>query len=867
MRLLVLDGNSIVNRAFYGIKLLSTKDGQYTNALVGFLNILQKLQDIVQPDRVAVAFDLHAPTFRHQLYTEYKAGRKGMPDELRQQMPLLKEILTLMGFTLVEKESYEADDILGTLSAAAAAQGGECFLATGDRDALQLVDDHTTVLLAATKMGRPDTTAYDPAAIREKYDLEPSQLIDLKALMGDTSDNIPGVPGIGEKTALDLLHRFHSLDEIFSQLPQLDIRDNLRQKLLNGKQSAYLSRELGTICRTVPIETSLDHYQIQAIQREPLALLLARLEMFKYIDRLGLNAPLPTPALDATQSESFSVQESPIRDGEAWPDLLAFLQQNHRLDLLPEWEGSELQALWVSFDGQIARFCTEDKAFSLLLDQWEDPALAIHTHDSKPLYAALMRTGRKPIECRLDTLLAAYLLNPLASSYDLPRLAQEYAVPAADPSGDAPLSSQIRYFSAVADRLAAEIESQQQADLLTQIEIPLAHVLAAMENDGFEADREGIARFGLFLQEQIESLQQQIYTSVGYTFNLNSPKQLAKALFEDLGLPPKKKTKSGYSTDADVLESLREAHPAVSMLLEYRTLAKLKSTYCDGLLKVIQPDGRIHSSFNQTETRTGRISSTEPNLQNIPVRQELGRELRRFFRAREGWVLCDADYSQIELRVLAHMAAEPTMMKAFNSGDDIHRITASQVFGVPEELVSPLMRSRAKAVNFGIIYGIGAHSLSQDIGVSYGEAKDYIDGYLHHYSLVAGFMERLIETAKETGYAETLLHRRRPLPELRASNRATRAFGERVARNMPIQGTAADIIKIAMVRVYRRLEEEQMKSRLILQVHDELLVEAPEEEASKASVILQEEMENAVQLSVKLAVDVHTGKTWYDAKG
>lgn len=867
MRLLVLDGNSIVNRAFYGIKLLSTKDGQYTNALVGFLNILQKLQDTVQPDRVAVAFDLHAPTFRHQLYPEYKAGRKGMPDELRQQMPLLKEILTLMGFTLVEKESYEADDILGTLSAAAAIQGGECFLATGDRDALQLVNDHTTVLLAATKMGRPDTTAYDPAAIREKYDLEPSQLIDLKALMGDTSDNIPGVPGIGEKTALDLLHRFHSLDEIFSQLPQLDIRDNLRQKLLNGKQSAYLSRELGTICRTVPIETSLDHYQIQAIQREPLALLLARLEMFKYIDKLGLNTPLPTPTLDATQSESFSVQESPIRNEEAWPDLLAFLEQNHRLDLLPEWEGSELRALWVSFDDQTARFCAEDKAFSLLLDQWEDPALTIRTHDSKPLYAALMRTGRKPIECRLDTLLAAYLLNPLASGYDLPRLAQEYAIPAADPSSDAPLSSQIRYFSAVADRLAAEIESQQQADLLTQIEIPLAHVLAAMENDGFEADREGIARFGLFLQEQIESIQQQIYTSVGYTFNLNSPKQLAKALFEDLGLPPKKKTKSGYSTDADVLESLREAHPAVSMLLEYRTLAKLKSTYCDGLLKVIQPDGRIHSSFNQTETRTGRISSTEPNLQNIPVRQELGRELRRFFRAREGWVLCDADYSQIELRVLAHMAAEPTMMKAFNSGDDIHRITASQVFGVPEELVSPLMRSRAKAVNFGIIYGIGAHSLSQDIGVSYGEAKDYIDGYLRHYSLVAGFMERLIETAKETGYAETLLHRRRPLPELRASNRATRAFGERVARNMPIQGTAADIIKIAMVRVYRRLEEEQMKSRLILQVHDELLVEAPQEEASKASVILQEEMENAVQLSVKLAVDVHTGKTWYDAKG
>ena len=465
----------------------------------------------------------------------------------------------------------------------------------------------------------------------------------------------------------------------------------------------------------------------------------------------------------------------------------------------------------------------------------------------------------------MDTLLAGYLLNPLASDYSLSRLTQEYAVPV--PEAEGPAAAEAAMLPAVADRMAAEVEEKGMTRLLREVEIPLAQVLADMENVGFEANAQGIAEFGTLLESRIGNIQRAIYESVGYEFNLNSPKQLAKALFEDLGLPAKKKTKSGYSTNAEVLESLRDAHPAVSMLLDYRTLAKLKSTYCDGLLKVIGPEGRIHSSFNQTETRTGRISSTEPNLQNIPVRQELGRELRRFFRAREGWLLVDADYSQIELRVLAHMAQDETMIAAFNSDTDIHRVTASQVFDVPEEMVTPLMRSRAKAVNFGIVYGIGAHSLSQDIGVSYGEAKRYIDQYLSRYAGVAKFMDRMIETAKETGYAETLFGRRRPLPELRASNAVTRSFGERVARNMPIQGTAADIIKIAMVRVHDRLRREQLRSRLILQVHDELIVEAPEEEAGQAARIVKEEMEAAADLSVKLAVDANIGKTWYDAKG
>lgn len=865
MRLLVIDGNSIVNRAFYGIKLLSTKDGQYTNALVGFINILQKLQDMAQPDHVAVAFDVHAPTFRHKAFAAYKAGRKGMPEELLQQMPVLKELLPLMGYTLVEKEGFEADDILGTL-AQAASQEGECFLATGDRDALQLVSDHVTVLLAATKMGRPETTVFDVAAIHEKYGLSPAQLIDLKALMGDSSDNIPGVPGIGEKTALDLLHRFGSLDAIYRDLETLDIRDSLRQKLASGRESAYLSRDLGTICREAPIDTAMSAYIVRPVQREPLAKLFARLEFFKLMEKMGLNAPLPTPALDDAGVNRAPAVPVKLEGGEAAEDLLRYVRQSGRFDLLPGLEDGRLTGLYAAWAGRIACIPEDSPHFPALLELIENPSISKRTHDSKLLCAALSKRGIQPSGIRMDTMLAAYLLNPLASGYELTRLAQEYAV-SLPVSGEDGGETDIRLFPAVADALAGEIEAQGQEPLLIDMEIPLAQVLASMEAAGVGVDGSGIADFGETLQARIDDIQRQIYAAVGYPFNLNSPKQLAKALFEDLGLPAKKKTKSGYSTSAEVLEGLRDAHPAVAMLLEYRMLSKLKSTYCDGLLKVIGSDGRIHSSFNQTETRTGRISSTEPNLQNIPVRQELGRELRRFFLAPAGWVLCDADYSQIELRVLAHMSGDPTMIHAFNTGADIHRITASQVFGVPEELVTPLMRSRAKAVNFGIVYGIGPHSLSQDIGVSYAEAKAYIDGYLRHYGAVAGFMEELITRAKETGFAETLFHRRRPLPELKASNGMTRSFGERVARNMPIQGTAADIIKFAMIRVSRRLEAENMRARLILQVHDELIVEAPEGEADKAAAILKEEMEAAASLTVKLAVDVHIGRTWYDAKG
>ena len=855
-KLLAIDGNSIVNRAFYGVKALTTKDGRYTNAIVGFLNILARLREMTEAEYIAVAFDVHAPTFRHEMYDAYKAGRKGMPDELREQMAPLKDILRAMGLTLVEQAGYEADDILGTLSQAASEAGDTCFVATGDRDSLQLVGERVTVLLATTKMGHPETVVYDPTAIKEKYGLTPTQLIDLKALQGDSSDNIPGVPGVGEKTALDLMQRFSSLDSIYDTLDTLDIRDSLRQKLAAGKDSAFMSRTLGTICRTAPIDTVKEHYAVQPMQTRELARLLRELELFKWMEKLGLSDEPITPCAETARP----IEALPVEGNEAAATALAIARRTGKMDFLAQVDGDEIAALALAVDGKRARIDRMAPEFEELVALLGDDAVVKRTHDSKPVLAALLAQGIEPRGFALDTALAAYLLNPLSSDYSLPRLMQEYGVAAC---ADEPLCG----FSVLADTLVAQVEAQGMTALLTEIEQPLAEVLASMENIGCAVDKDGIAAFGRELTARIAALQAEIWQEVGYEFNLNSPKQLGKALFEDLGLPAGKKTKSGYSTNADVLEKLRTQHPVVDKLLEYRTLSKLNGTYCDGLLKVIAPDGRIHSVFNQTETRTGRISSSEPNLQKIPIRSELGRQMRRFFVAREGWELCDADYSQIELRVLAHMAQEPTMIEAFTTGEDIHRSTAAQVFGVSPEAVTSQMRSSAKAVNFGIIYGIGAHSLSEDIGVTYGEAKAYIDNYLRHFSRVGAFMQRLIDDAADKGYGETLFARRRPLPELKAGNAMMRHFGERVARNMPIQGTAADIIKIAMVRVYRRLQAQGMRARLILQIHDELMVEAPPEEASAVAALLKEEMAAAASLLVPLEVDVHRGKTWYDAKG
>jgi len=846
MKLLCVDGNSIINRAFYGIKLLTTKSGLYTNGVYGFMGILNRLLATTEPDGVVVAFDVHAPTFRHKNFAEYKAGRKGMPEELKSQMPLLKRLLKLFGYTCLELEGYEADDILGTLSRLCEESGNTCVIATGDRDSFQLVSDNTTVLLSATKMGHPEITAYTPDVIFEKYGVTPRQMIEIKALQGDSSDNIPGVPGIGEKTAGDLIRRFGSIDSIYENLETLDIKESLKAKLQNGKELAYLSRDLGTIFREVPIESNVAYYKTGQRQDSELTEMLIELEFFKMLDALGLDGSALKTEEPEKELSVEVVSETAILSAAAKSGIC---------DIIYCAESGDLYIMVGNKAGTAS--------ISMSVPLLTDSSIKKRIYDGKPLYKELMDWSIEPENVTFDTSLAAYLINPSSSDYELGRLAAEYKANVISVEG---LGDKV-YLSAVNDILEAEIKSLGQDKLLHDIELPLSLVLARMEKVGFLVDREGIAHYGAELQVRIKALENKIWTDVGYEFNLNSPKQLGVALFETLGLPCRKKTKSGYSTNADVLESLRELHPVVDNLLEYRTLTKLKSTYCDGLLGTVCDDGRIRSTLNQTETRTGRISSSEPNLQNIPVRRKEGRELRRFFKAKDGFVLCDADYSQIELRVLAHIANDENMINAFLNDVDIHTLTASQVFNMPQDMVTPLMRSRAKAVNFGIVYGIGAFSLAKDIGVTNKEAADYIKSYLLTYKKVDEYMERVVEKAKEDGFASTIFGRRRLLPELKNSNGMLRAFGERVARNMPIQGTAADIIKIAMIRVEDRLKREMPEARLIMQVHDELIVEAPEDKALLASKILKEEMENAADLLVPLTVDVNFGTTWYDAKG
>lgn len=844
MKLLAIDGNSIINRAFYGIKLLSTKDGVYTNAVYGFINILNRLCESEKPDGVAVAFDLKSPTFRHKEYSEYKAGRKGMPDELASQLPIMKEWLTLAGYTCIECEGYEADDILGTLASVCEQSSNECVISTGDRDSLQLISENTRVLLAATKMGHPEITNYNKQALFEKYGLTPEEMIELKALMGDSSDNIPGVKGVGEKTASDLITRYHNIDYIYENLDTLDIKDSLRKKLADGKESAFLSRRLGTICRTAPIDRNIINYKIRPAEKSELARLMTRLEFFKLMEKMGLEPDNRQLTIDTDDTE---IKKITVYD---------------ELDLLPGVvvdifiEDSENAVVC----GDKIFVCSEERLQKILADSNTQKRV----YDYKNLY----KKCPDIVGVCFDAMLAGYLCNPSSSSYSAERLAQEYGAILPEISGNSnDFIKNACLFSDTCDRLVSELKKTSQLDLLEKIEIPLARVLGNMELEGFLVDREGLKRLSSDLGKRISVCEKEIYNLVGYEFNLNSPKQLGVALFEKLGLPAKKKTKSGYSTNAEVLESLRDQHPAIELLLEYRQLAKLKSTYADGLQNSIAKDGRIHSTFNQTEARTGRISSLEPNLQNIPVRTEEGKKLREYFTAPAGRVLCDADYSQIELRVLASMAEDDNMISAFRSGTDIHTATASQVFGMPIDMVTPIMRSRAKAVNFGIVYGIGAFSLSKDIGVTRSEADSYIKNYLASYPKVAEYMENTIKQAKSDGFVTTLFGRRRYLPELSNSNAMLRAFGERVARNAPIQGTAADIIKLAMIKVFERLKAELPTASLILQVHDELIVECDEKDAETACLILKEEMESAVDMAVKLTADAHFGKNWLSAKG
>lgn len=870
MKLLVIDGNSILNRAFYGIKLLTTKDGRFTNGIYGFLNILLKLQEQCEPNAVAVAFDVKAPTFRHNMYDGYKAGRKGMPDELKEQMPVLKEMLKALGYRTVEKEGWEADDILGTLAHQCTGDD-KCFLATGDRDSLQLITDNVHVLLAATKMGKAVTTECDPEYIRFEYGVEPLQMIEIKALMGDSSDNIPGVAGIGAKTASSLIQEYGSVQHIYEMLDNgdesLNIKPGVRTKLINDRENAFLSHTLGTIRTDAPIDCDIKNYVPSECDKAKASKLFADLELFKLMERFGLNKEITANSDESKEDLIFSA--SVIEDGE---ELLKKIKEKSEAYFIASFENREIDYIAFTIDYNVLIYPNSNLSFDGTVKKLlTDSDIKKFTHDVKPIHTYAFNHGYTVSNVADDTMLAGYLLNPSSSGYDILRLAQEYfvTIPQCNELEDYPQEFLFEacVFPSLCKKLESLIEASEQTKLLHEIEIPLAEVLSNMECVGFEVDADGIHDFGEMLENRINDLTAQIYREVGYEFNLNSPKQLGKALFEDLEIPPKKKTKSGYSTNAEVLESLAEEYPVVSMVLEYRTLAKLKSTYCDGLLKVISSDGRIHSTLNQTETRTGRISSTEPNLQNIPVRSELGREMRKFFRAKDGCVLVDADYSQIELRVLADIAKDEAMINAFNNDDDIHAITASQVFNMPLEMVTPLMRNRAKAVNFGIVYGIGAFSLAKDIKVTRKEADQYIKDYLAHYSGVRNYMEHVVEKAKEDGYVSTLFGRRRYLPELSSSNGMMRSFGERVARNAPIQGTAADIIKIAMIHVFERLRNENLTSRLILQIHDELIIEAPEDEAEKALKIVQEEMENACKMSVKLRADALCGKTWYDAKG
>lgn len=863
MKLLVLDGNSIFNRAFYGIKLLTAKDGTFTNAIYGFLTMLHKIKEDTNPDAVAVAFDMRAPTFRHKEYDGYKAQRKGMPPELAQQLPILKELLTLLGYRIVECEGYEADDILGTLARVCTEEGHECVLVTGDRDSLQLVNPSVTVRLAATKFGQPVVTVYDEAKIKEDYGVTPHQLIDIKALQGDSSDNIPGVSGIGAKGATDLIQKYGSIEAIYQNFDQLDLKPAMRKKLEEGKESAFLSYKLGTICLQAPIDTNLEHYHVSEGDVQAAVRLMVKLELFSLIKKWGLDQ------IEVEQEALITEQSLQIQECDDTQSLLQQLQQTGSAYFLVSYRDKQVETLYFHLENTICTVNTAKHA-DFLKAFCESEDIKKYTHDVKPLYAALYRQNIGLVQVEMDTMLAGYLLNPSSSNYEIERMATEYGVE--QPQMDSQLieqDSMVKWaaiYPALYRVIDDKISQNTQHKLLHEIELPLAKVLAQMEELGFAVDKAGIAEYGEIMQNKIDRLQDLVYEEVGYQFNLNSPKQLGEALFIKLGLPAGKKTKTGYSTNAEVLEKLRYEHPVVELILEYRTLAKIKSTYCDGLLKVVEEDGRIHSSFNQTETRTGRISSTEPNLQNIPVRTDVGRELRKFFVAKEGCVLVDADYSQIELRVLAHVANDSGMIEAFKENDDIHRNTAAQVFHMPREMVTPLMRSRAKAVNFGIIYGIGAFSLAKNIGVTRKEAEEYIKTYLDHFSGVRNYMTNVVEHAKETGYVETLFGRRRYLPELSSSNFNLRSFGERVAMNMPIQGTAADIIKIAMIRVVHRLEKEGLRARLILQVHDELIVEAPEEEAPLVQQLLTEEMEQAIHLSVPMVAEATIGKTWYDAK-
>lgn len=828
MKLLLIDGNSIMNRAFYGIRLLSNKKGVFTNALTGFLNIYMKLVKEENPDRIAVAFDLKSPTFRHKMYTDYKAGRHKMPDELAVQMPIIKDILRALGVKIVECEGYEADDIIGTLSRVCSEKGGDCLISTGDRDSFQLVGERVTVRLAATK----EDIFYTPEKIREVYGVEPREMLEVKALMGDSSDNIPGVAGIGEKSALSLVQKYHTVDYIYRHFDEIEITPSIRKKLEAGKESAELSRKLGEICLTAPISEDMDDYIIGEGDKETAKGILLELEMNSAVKKLGLDGTAAKKVEIAAPKtvEKLDIQPIVADEAEFDEDALAVFVEN---DEIVVFRGNE----------------RVENPLEVLKN--DEPK---HTDNAKALFYRCLKQNVELKNVTFDATLAAYLLDVNAKDYDLTRLCEKYGI-------DGEPSVRLKR---LCKALFDEICANGMLKVLREIEIPLAEVLSSMEIIGIAADADSLTAFGEEILPQIAEIESEIFELAGHRLNVGSPKQIGTVLFEELGLPAGKKRKTGWSTDSDTLEEIESYHPIVRKILEWRKLSKLYNTYVKGLLGAVSEDGRMYTTFKQTETRTGRISSAEPNIQNIPVRTEIGRNFRKFFTAGDGKLLCDADYSQIELRVLAALAHDDVMIKTFAEGRDIHTETAASVFGLPEEWIDADTRRKAKAVNFGIVYGIGAFSLAKDIGSSVAEAKKYIEDYLGHFSGVKQYMENVVKSAEATGYAVTFFGRRRFIPEILATNKTVKALGKRIAMNTPIQGTAADIIKIAMIRVYNRLKKELPEARLILQVHDELIVEAPENLAEQAAKILREEMENAVKLGVPLPCDAKIGKTWYD---
>ena len=843
MKLLILDGNSVINRAYFGVKPLTTRDGLYTHAIYGFLNILERMEKEEQPEAVCVAFDLHGPTFRHLQYDGYKATRHGMPEELAQQMPVMKQVLRAMNIPIYECQGWEADDVIGTVGKICGNNDWECVVVTGDRDSLQLIDDHVHVKLVISRMGQTSTTLYDRAKFEEEYGFAPKKLIDLKALMGDSSDNIPGVKGIGEKTAMALLHKFGSLDGVYENLEDASIKPKQREKLMADKENAYLSYDLATIRPEAPIEFEPKDAIIQPYNRPELYALFQRLEFVRLIDKYGLRgADMELP--------------KPEKKVKSLP----------RVEQLPE--AGTAHALYLAPDGSVgvawdSGVCVLTPMEAVMVGDSLSALGEGVCHDLKSTLHRLDEMGLPHGEYTFDTALAAYDLNPSQSDYPVSKLATNFLGLTVE-DGDAAVCAEAVWLLRL--ELDAELKKQGMEKLYYDMELPLCSVLYRMEKAGVAIDAEQLAQFGQMLAHRIADCEEVIFTYSGAPFNINSTKQLGELLFDKLGLPPVKKTKTGYSTNADVLEKLKHRHPIIPAIMDYRMLTKLKSTYADGLMKVICDDGRIRTTFQNLVTATGRLSSTEPNLQNIPVRTDLGAEIRKMFIPKPGCVLVDADYSQIELRVLAHIAGDETMQNAFREGMDIHTVTASQVFAVAPEQVTPLMRRHAKAVNFGIVYGISEFSLAEDIGISRYEAKDYIESYLANYRGVKAYMSQVVMDARDKGYTETMYGRKRYIPELKSSNFNVRSGAERIALNTPIQGTAADLIKLAMVRVDKALRAHYPEAALLLQVHDELIVECPEEIAPQVAQLVSSEMQQVATLSVPLLAEAKWGNSWYEAK-